>query len=233
MPSQATKKSSASTTSILSEINRTLRISDSYQAPERVLQVITDPDTTERDRIYRELAALYDDDYQKDWFFEYFQEEHADRHQNKQDFTPPCIAGIIHHVLRDGFHTDQTPNGRSIIYDPAAGTGQLLIRDWWLTRRKYMPWEYKPNDHLVVASELSVKTIPFLLLNLSVRGISGMVLHMNTMTQEVYDTYVLTNAHNSPYCYSAILRLPHYDDQPGADEQARRDIPQQLNLFDL
>lgn len=222
MPSQATKKSSASTTSILSEINRILRISDSYQAPERVLQVITAEDTTERARIYRELAALYGDDYQQDWFFEYFQEEHADRHQNKQDFTPPCIAGIIHHVLHDGRHTAETADGRRITYDPAAGTGQLLIRDWWLTRRQYMPWEYKPNDHLVVASELSVKTVPFLLLNLSVRGISGMVLHMNTMTQEVYDTYVLCNSENSPYTYSDILRLPHYDEQPQADEQVRR-----------
>lgn len=206
MPSQRTKKSSANTKSISSEVNKILGIADSYQAPERMLQIVMSDNHEERDRIYQQLADMFDNDYSKDWFFEYFQEEHADRHQNKQDFTPPCIASIIHNTLHDMLNVDAN-NGSGITYDPAAGTGQLIIRDWYLTRKKQMPWEYKPIEHIVVCAELSVKTIPFLLFNLAVRGICGMVFHMNTITQEIFDVYVLTNPTNDPMKYSDVVSL--------------------------
>ena len=196
------KKSSGNTRSTLSKVNEILGINDSYQAPDRVLALVTGDDRRERDRVYYELAELFGSDYSRDWFFEYFQEEHADRRQNKQDFTPPCIASVIHDVLHARFSKD--PDDKEISYDPAAGTGQLVIRDWWLTRKLQMPWEYKPMDHLVVCSELSVKTIPFLLLNLSIRGICGMVFHANSMTNEIYQVYVLTNEKNDPLHYSDV-----------------------------
>ena len=196
------KKSSGNTKNILSEVNHILGINDSYQAPDRVLALVTGDDRRERDRVYYELAELFGSDYSRDWFFEYFQEEHADRRQNKQDFTPPCIASVIHDVLHERFSKDS--DDKEISYDPAAGTGQLVIRDWWLTRKLQMPWEYKPMDHLVVCSELSVKTIPFLLLNLSIRGICGMVFHANSMTNEIYQVYVLTNEKNDPLHYSDV-----------------------------
>ena len=171
-----------------------------------MLQIVMSDNHEERDRIYQKLADMFDNDYSKDWFFEYFQEEHADRHQNKQDFTPPCIASIIHNTLHDMLNVDAN-NGSGITYDPAAGTGQLIIRDWYLTRKKQMPWEYKPIEHIVVCAELSVKTIPFLLFNLAVRGICGMVFHMNTITQEIFDVYVLTNPTNDPMKYSDVVSL--------------------------
>ena len=68
------KKSSVNTKSILSEVNRILGITDSYQAPDRMLQVVTSQNRQERDRIYQQLADLNDCDYSIDWFFEYFQE---------------------------------------------------------------------------------------------------------------------------------------------------------------
>jgi len=205
MPSQQKKRSNGSTRSILSDINQVLGIDDSYQAPDAVLQLMQSGDIVARDRVYYEMAGLFGCDYSKDWFFEYFQEEHADRHQNKQDFTPPCIADIIHNVLHsEPFNSSES---RHITYDPAAGTGQLLIRDWYDTRRKFMPWDYKPMDHLVVCAELSVKTVPFLLFNLSVRGICGMVFHMNTMTEDIYNIYALTNRRNDPLCYSDVTNI--------------------------
>lgn len=196
------KKSNASTKNILSEVNLILGIKDSYQAPERVLALVTGDDKSQRNKVYYELAELFGSDYSRDWFWEYFQEEHADRRQNKQDFTPPCIASVIHNVLHDRFSKDCGNDG--ITYDPAAGTGQLVIRDWWLSRKGQMPWEYKPMDHLVVCAELSVKTIPFLLLNLSIRGICGMVFHANSMTNDIYQVYVLVNEKNDPLHYSDV-----------------------------
>ena len=201
MQSQQTKKSSVNTKSILSDINEILGITDSYQAPDRMLQLVLQENKEERDKVYLSLADYFKNDYSKDWFWEYFQEEHADRHQNKQDFTPPCIASIIHEIFHGGVHKKTTEQAE-VTYDPAAGTGQLLIRDWYLTRQKYMPWDYKPNDHMVVCSELSIKTIPFLLFNLSVRGICGIVFHMNTMTGELLNTYILSNPENSTIRFS-------------------------------
>lgn len=192
--------------SILSKINAILNIADSYQAPERMLQLVLSTNKEERDRIYLQLADLFDCDYSKDWFFEYFQEEHADRRQNKQDFTPPSIASVIHSVLHDTLKIGD-PKSKYITYDPAAGTGQLIIRDWWLSRKNIMPWDYKPMDNLVVCGEMSVKTVPFLLFNLSVRGICGMVFHMNTMTEEVFETYVLTNPTNDTMKFSDVNLL--------------------------
>lgn len=59
-------------------------------------------------------------------------------------------------------------------------------------------------DHLVVCAELSVKTIPFLLLNLSIRGICGMVFHADSMSNEIYQVFVLVNEKNDPLHYSDV-----------------------------
>lgn len=225
-------KLSANTKSILSKVNEILSISDSYQAPDRVLQLVLSTDRKERNNVYNQLADLFDNDYSKDWFFEYFQEEHADRHQNKQDFTPPSLASIIHHVLRDGYRTEERPDGRRITYEPAAGTGQLIIRDWWLNRKRFMPWEYRPIDHLIVCSELSVKTVPFLLLNLAVRGMCGMVFHMNTMTKEVYAVYVVCNPDNNPCGFSDVQLMEQFTPEQ-TEAEVKQHFPEQLSLFDL
>lgn len=190
--------------SIMSEVNRILSINDSYEAPERVLKVVTSDNKRERDQIYYELAKLNKFDFSKDWFWEYFQEEHADRHQNKQDFTPGGISSIIHHILKDN-QTDG--EGTGIMYDPAAGTGQLLIRDWFHTRLKEKAWDYKPSHHMVVCCEISQKTVPFLLFNLAVRGISGVVYHMDTMKKNLTAIYVLANPTDSALSYSDVVRL--------------------------
>lgn len=230
MQSQQMKKSSGNTKSILSDINDILAISDSYQAPDRMLQIVLQKDKKERDKNYLSLADYFKNDYSKDWFWEYFQEEHADRHQNKQDFTPPSIASLIHNILHGGFHKEKADH-TEVTYDPAAGTGQLLIRDWYLTRQNYMPWDYKPNEHLVVCSELSVKTIPFLLFNLSVRGICGLVIHMNTMTGEIVNNYILSNPENSTICFSDVTVMPKID-TPKTEEQVKNYIPTQLKIFE-
>lgn len=197
-------KSKESIKSIMTEVNKILSINDSYEAPERVLKIVTSDNKKERDQIYYELAKLNKFDFSKDWFWEYFQEEHADRHQNKQDFTPVGISSIIHHILKDN---QAIGIGTGIMYDPAAGTGQLLIRDWFLSRLKEEVWDYKPSQHMVVCCEISQKTVPFLLFNLAVRGISGVVYHMDTMRIGLTAIYVLTNPTDTALSYSDVVRL--------------------------
>jgi hypothetical protein len=40
-----------------------------------------------------------------------------------------------------------------------------------------------------------------------VRGICGMVFHMNTRTEELFESYVLTNPTNDPLKYSDVNLL--------------------------
>ena len=188
---------------ISSKINQILAIEDSYQAPDRIMDILLN-DENERNAVFGKMADLFRYDYSKDWFFEYFQEEHADRHINKQDFTPPCISSIISKVIK----IDKKP---SIIYEPSAGTGQMIIKDWEITRRKQMPWEYQTIEHIYVCSELSVKTIPFLLFNLSIRGICAVVFHMDTLMNNIFDVYILTNKFNDHLRYSDVTKLVELD----------------------
>lgn len=182
---------------ILSEINRILSINDSYQAPERIMGLILE-NGEEREKIFSEMSELFKFDLSYDWFHQYFEEEHADRKNNKQDFTPECISKLISQL---------TGSDRGVTYEPAAGTGGMLISNWHRNRIKSHPFDYKPNEHLIICDELSDKTIPFLLFNLSIRGISGIVFHGDTLIESYKKVYVLVNKHNSITEYSDVYEF--------------------------
>ena len=187
---------------ITAQYNEIFGIRDSYEAPSRVLQLLTESSKVDRNDCFYRLAKVNNFDFAKDWFWEYFQDEHADRKQNKQDFTPPSITKIVHSILR-ATHLEKT----SLVYEPAAGTGQMIIGDWEQQRTRQMPWEYKPSEHLYVCSEYSVKTIPFLLFNLAVRGIVAVVYHIDTLRKEIEAIYKLDNPQDSTICYSEVTKL--------------------------
>ena len=180
----------------LSDINRILGISDSYQAPARIMDVIFGNRTT-RDGVYSRLSETFGFDFSYDWFHQYFEDEHADRKNNKQDFTPECLAKLVSQLAG---------SDKGVTYEPAAGTGGMIIMNWHRNRMKEHPFNYKPNEHLVVCDELSDKTIPFLLLNLSIRGISGIVFHGDSLRQYFKNIYILVNEHNSITEYSNVLK---------------------------
>ncbi|RHO65998.1 SAM-dependent DNA methyltransferase, partial [Parabacteroides sp. AF48-14] len=48
--------------------------------------------------------------------------------------------------------------------------------------------------------------IPFLLFNLSIRGISGIVFHGDTLKGKYKAVYVLTNERNSPIVFSIVTK---------------------------
>lgn len=178
----------------LSEINRIFAINDSYQAPGKIMDFIL-KNVDERNRIFSEMSELFKFDFSYDWFHQYFEDEHADRKNNKQDFTPECISKLVSQLVG---------SDKGITYEPAAGTGGMLISNWYRNRNKIHPFNYNPNDHLIVCDELSDKTIPFLLFNLSIRGISGIVFHGNTLHEDYKQVYVLVNKHNSITEYSDV-----------------------------
>ena len=181
---------------ILSDINEMLSITDSYQAPERIMNLLFG-EKKERIKVFKDCLGYFKCDVSYDWFHEYFEDEHADRKNNKQDFTPKSLSALVSKLL--GSDTGVT-------YEPTAGTGGMLISNWYNHRNSISFLDYKPNDHLIVCGELSDKTIPFLLFNLAIRGISGIVFHGDTLRNEYKAVYILTNELNSPCDFSTVTR---------------------------
>lgn len=63
-----------------------------------------------------------------------------------------------------------------------------------------------PNAFPVVCWELSRRSIPILLLNLSIRGIVGVVVHGDTLTQQAFQKYRLENKTDNPIGFSDIIK---------------------------
>ena len=162
---------------ILSDINGMLSITDSYQAPERIMNLLFGEEK-ERIKVFKDFLDYFKCDVSYDWFHEYFEDEHADRKNNKQDFTPNVVGILLSRL---------TGVSKGVIYEPSF-------------------LDYKPNDHLIVCGELSDKTVPFLLFNLSIRGISGIVFHGDTLRNQYKAAYILTNRFNSPCDFSTVTK---------------------------
>ena len=90
---------------ILSDINGMLSITDSYQAPERIMNLLFGEEK-ERIKVFKDFLDYFKCDVSYDWFHEYFEDEHADRKNNKQDFTPKCLSTLVSKLLgSDAFMT--------------------------------------------------------------------------------------------------------------------------------
>lgn len=169
-------------------------------------------DIDARNDVYRELIRLNNNDMSYDWFQEIYEEELSERKQKKQDFTPNSL-GVLCSML-----TSQSGS----IHEPTAGNGSMIIADWWQRCKQNMPWEHFPSQNIVTCWELSARSIPILLLNLSIRGIMGYVYHGDVLEKSVKMKYILLNRKDDTLGFSDIIKDPgnkltikkeiHYDD---------------------
>lgn len=189
----------------LSKVNDLLEISDSYEAPGKMMEILKD--RGKRKDIFMKFLEAFDYDLGHEWFYNYFQDEHADRKNNKQDFTPRCVSDLLAAIVCD---QNENPEGYQIIEEPAAGTGSTLIAHWYKTVMSCGAiWNYYPDNYLYKCTELSSKTIPFLLFNLMIRGINAIVIHGNALTLEAFDVYWIYNESNNAMGFSDLFIAPH------------------------
>ncbi len=87
------------------------------------------------------------------------------------------------------------------------GNGSMIIADWWQRCKQKMPWEHFPSQNMVTCWELSSRSIPILLLNLSIRGIMGYVYHGDVLTKEVKQKYILLNRKNDALAFSEVIKV--------------------------
>jgi len=162
------------------------------QAVSRLLALPLD----ERNRRYRELITLNEHDMSRDWFQLLFEQELAQRKQRGQDFTSMEVGSLLARIVRaDGS-----------IHEPTAGNGGLLIRTLWESQQRVLPWEWFPSEHQVECWELSDRSIPLLLLNLSIRGVMGVVYHGDVLELSVKARYLLLNRKDDVLGFSEVVR---------------------------
>ena len=185
------------------EINKLIGVSESYKAPDRMMEIVLMTDTAQRNAIYSSFMTAfgYDDSYE--WFNDYFEDEHADRKGKKQDFTPKSIGKTLSGIIG---------SQKGIMYEPAAGNGSLIISKWNDDRLACDPFEYLPSDHVYVCCELSDRSVPFLLFNMAIRGMMGVVYHGNALTGKYKEAYTVVNDANSPVSFSSVYKLS--DERP-------------------
>lgn len=171
-------------------------ISDILDLPEAVWRLLR-LDESDRDVRYCELIRLAGYDPSFDWFREVYEGELSERKSKKQDFTPREVTELV----------GMLSGTSGSVHEPTAGTGGLLISWWWQGCRSELPWLYRPSGHRFNCWELSDRCIPVLLLNLSIRGMVGEVVHGDVLTREIKSVYRLENPNDDTLSFSRIVRL--------------------------
>ncbi|WP_165844841.1 N-6 DNA methylase [Staphylococcus saprophyticus] len=183
-------------------INDLLGIKDSYQAPQRIMDILYSG-IEDRNKVFMNFLEAFDKDVTYDWFYDYFQDEHADRKKHKQDFTPQSISKLLGEIVGSEGNT---------YYEPAAGTGGILIERWNQDRMKHSPFDYEPRDYYYTAEELSDRAIPFLLFNMLIRGMNGNVVQCDVLTREATGAFFIQNDANDFMGFSSLNLLPYNED---------------------
>lgn len=176
-----------------------LGINDTRLIPEALMGVLFG-DGTKRHLFYRAMLEANDFAVEKEWFQPIYEAELSERGQKKQDFTPEA-ASLLAAMITD------TGARRQKILEPTAGNGSMIIAKWWSLCRKRAPFDYFPNDNPVECWELSDRSVPILLFNLSVRGIVGDVYHGDVIEQKVVAHYKLVNRLNDSLAFSEIIKI--------------------------
>ena len=188
---------------VTEKINRILEIDDSYKAPQRLMEVLFDRER--REDVFRQFV---DDPElcktEEDIFHMYFQEEHADRKDKKQDFTPGSVGDLLTGLVDDG-------DLSRISYDGCAGTGGLIISKWHADRIKHSPFDFKPSWYFYHCEEMSDRAIPFLLFNLLFRGMNAVVVHCDVLTRKSKGAFFIQNDRDDNMRFSSLNVLPYTD----------------------
>lgn len=169
---------------------------DLLKLPERVMEVVCG-DRRERNRIYLALIDMHRGDLSRDWFQGMFEEEFSNRKELKQDFTPPELCGLVAKIAGNG----------GSVHEPTSGTGGLMVAKWWNDVKDGFPWGHRPSLHMVDCWELSDRSLPFLLLNLSIRGMMGYVTHGDVLTLKVKHRYAILNRNDDPLAFSEVIEI--------------------------
>lgn len=179
------------------DIRELFSIGDLRLFPEACMAILMG-DKGNRDLFFRQLLEINGYDVSYDWFASAYEEELSERGQKKQDFTPHSVGVITSAIC--GQLDGST-------YEPTAGNGSMLIADWWRKAQAHLPFDFYPSKNPVECWELSDRALPILLLNLSIRGIVGVVHHGDVLEKTEKGRYLLLNPSDDALGFSIIRKV--------------------------
>lgn len=168
----------------IEQINKLLGVEESFHASYKLIEILKDEDG--RNKLFEQFLEL-ETDLSYDWFLEYYQSEHSDRKGKGQDFTPGSVAEITSKILGKGNSN----------LDICSGVGGLTIK-------RYVD---NPNQKFY-CEEFSDRAIPFLLFNLAIRNIEGIVRHGDSLARQFKAIYKLTKGQR----FSTIEKIKETED---------------------
>lgn len=177
------------------DVCRIFDLEDINDLPNAIM-LLLEGDLENRNKVYRELIRLNGNDMSYDWFQKLYEFELAESSQKGQFFTPASLGALCSALTGQSGH----------VHEPTAGNGSMIIADWQQRLNKTVPWEHSPSQNMVTCWDLSARSIPILLLNLSIRGIMGYVYHGDVLTMEVKQKYILLNRKDDPLAFSEIIK---------------------------
>ena len=148
------------------DINELIGIKETFELPDKLIKILLNEE--EKDKLLNKFLE-YDIDLKYDFLRDYFQEQHSNRNDLKQDYTPDCICEILSRLKKDN----------NKILDVCSGTGALTISNLY------------NNKIYVQCEELSSRSIPVLLLNLIIRNVDGLVIQKDVLKNEITTIYKL------------------------------------------
>ncbi|MDO4605234.1 MAG: N-6 DNA methylase [Helcococcus sp.] len=140
-----------------------LKIKESYQLPDALLNVLLSDRKNELLSKYIDLGLNTDVDI----FNAYFEQRHSDRKNLMQDFTPSSITGLI----------SKLEKYNESILDVCAGVGGL---------------SKNLKSEITYLEEISTRAIPLLLFSLSIKNENAIVKNGDVLTGEYSKIYKLT-----------------------------------------
>lgn len=149
-------------------INKILNIKESYELPEKLMKLLTEDDAQ---NIFDQFLQI-ESDLSFDWFTNYFQEEHSNRKNMMQDFTPREVAQLLP-MLEENYRS---------VADICCGTGGLTIAAW-----------NNNKEATFYCEELSTRAFPLLLFNLAIRNMNAIAVNKDVLKNEVYAVYKVSN----------------------------------------
>lgn len=191
-------------------VNRILEISDAFKAPSKMMSLMLND--KKREETFEKFLEI-ETDMSYEWFHEYFQDEQAERKSKKQDFTPSSISKLIGKMIA---------NEPGIYYEPAAGTGSMLIAKWNDDRinnpmlniskddlgKIFKVLLYDPRNYWYQVEELSDRAYPFLIFNMAIRGMNGVAIQCNSLTREAKRAYFIRNDSDNYLGFSEVIEIP-------------------------
>lgn len=180
-------------------VNELLGVDDSYKAPESLLKIMLDD--KQRPILFDNFLEI-DCDVSRDWFVDYFQEEHAERKRFNQDFTPRPVADLLAQIVGSG----------KTYFESAAGSGGLMITAWDRARKSTSIFEYDPRQYWYQVEELSDRALPFLIFNMAIRGMNGAILHGDSLSRVFKNVYFIRNDTPDFLQYSEVIVMPKTDE---------------------